>query len=66
MTFDLSQSFFALFGLEEGFDVDEKALEEAYVYCKSNFTQTGMRRFQIMSDVQRLSGQCVLTRDIRR
>lgn len=37
MTFDLSQSFFALFGLEEGFDVDEKALEEAYVSLQKQF-----------------------------
>ena len=37
MTFDLSQSFFALFGLDERFDVDEKALEEAYVLLQKQF-----------------------------
>ena len=37
MTFDLSQSFFALFGLDERFDVDERALEEAYVLLQKQF-----------------------------
>jgi len=37
MTFDLSQSFFALFGLDERFDVDEKALEEAFVLLQKQF-----------------------------
>ena len=37
MTFDLSQSFFALFGLDERFDVDDRALEEAYVLLQKQF-----------------------------
>ena len=37
MTSDLSQSFFALFRLDERFDVDEKALEEAYVLLQKQF-----------------------------
>lgn len=37
MTSDLSQSHFALFGLDERFDVDEPALEEAYILLQKRF-----------------------------